>query len=308
MDLKGAIKAAGSGARGAKFPKKGAIVGGPVESAELFQSRDDDGELEFWDDGSVKQKLRIIVQTNLDEGEDDNGREDDGRRAIYIKWWGEQKKAFLAAMKAADLDDLPPGSKFFAKYVGDGEKAKKSWSAPKIMKYKAVSAPVISADEFDDEEDEEPAPRRRAAKPAASTRRRPAPEPEDDEEDEEPEPPKRRAAKPAAAKPRRRPAPEPEDDEDEDFGEDEEPEPPKRRAAKPTASTRRRPAPEPEDDEEDEEPEPPKRRTAKPAAAKPRRRPAPEPEDDEEDDLEGVGDPVDDTADALSAAGLGDDF
>lgn len=214
MNLKDAIQSAGSGARGAKFTKIGQIVGGVVESAELFQSRDEDGKPETWDDGGAKMKLRIIVQTELDEGTDDQGREDDGRRALYVKWWGEQKKAFLQAMEKAGLDDLVPGSKAFAKYVEDGEKAKKSWSAPKIMRYKFVGPPSVPVDE-DFETDEV--------------------------EDEEPPAPKRAPAKKAATKaPARKPAP----------------------------------------------------------------KPAPEPEDD---DLEGVDAPVDDTADALSEAGL-DDF
>ena len=259
MDLKQAIKQAGSGARGAKFAKIGQIIGGVVESAEIFQSRDDDGVLETWDDGSPKNKVRIIVQTNLDEGVDNDGREDDGRRALYVKAWGEQWKTLREAIDTAGLDDIPPGSKCFMKYVSDGPKAKKSWSAPKVYKFKVVAPPSVPVDDFDDAPEDEPAPTRRraAAKPVvkpapkATTRRR-QPEPE----------------------------PEPEDDDlDEDF--DEEPESPTRRraAVKPAA----KPA-------------------AKPATR--RRQPAPEPDED----LDDTADPVDDTVDALAAAGLDDDF
>lgn len=169
MSLKDLVKSAGSGARGAKFPKPGTIVGGKVLSAEVVQSRDEDGELEFWDDGKPKQKVRVIVQTDLNDGPDDQGREDDGKRAIYIKWWGEQRKALIEALTKAEADDVEAGGDFHAKYAGDGEKVKKAWSATKTMRYRYKAPAVVPSDGFEDDEDETPAaPAKPAAKPAAA--------------------------------------------------------------------------------------------------------------------------------------------
>lgn len=185
MSLKDLVKSAGSGARGAKFPKIGTIIGGTVVSAEVVQSRDEDGDLEFWDDGKPKQKVRVIVQTELDEGPDDQGREDDGKRAIYIKWWGAQRKALIEALAKVDAEDVEAGGKFFAKYAADGEKVKKAWSATKEMKYKYVPPAVVPQDEFDGDDEAEAPAEKPAAKPAKATAKKaatkPAPEPEDDD-------------------------------------------------------------------------------------------------------------------------------
>jgi hypothetical protein len=186
VSLKDLVKSAGSGARGAKFPKIGTIIGGVVVSAEVVQSRDEDGELEYWDDGKAKQKVRIIVQTELDEGPDDQGREDDGKRAIYVKWWGEQRKALIEALTKADADDVEAGGKFFAKYAADGERVKKAWSPTKEMRYRYKPPAVVPDAEFDDEDEAETAkPAAKAAKPAAKATAKksakPAPEPEDDD-------------------------------------------------------------------------------------------------------------------------------
>ncbi|TBR17413.1 MAG: hypothetical protein EPO57_09210 [Chitinophagaceae bacterium] len=141
MSIKDAIAASGSGARTGKLPKIGDTLRGTVISAELRQKRDDDGKLEFWEDDNPKQQVLVLLQTDLDEGPDDDGKEDDGKRTAYVKWWGEQRKAFLAGIRAAGADDLYPGDLFAVKYIGDGEAAKKSWSAPKLLKFKITPKP-----------------------------------------------------------------------------------------------------------------------------------------------------------------------
>lgn len=173
MSLKDLVKSAGSGARGARFPEVGDIVGGTVLSVEVVASRDDDGNPENWDDGKPKQKVRIIVQTELDEGVDDQGREDDGKRAIYIKWWGEQRKALIEALNKVNAEDVEAGGKFFAKFAAEGERIKRSWSPTKTMRYKYAPPPSVPKDD-DFDEDEAPAkpaaakaPAKTAAKPAA---------------------------------------------------------------------------------------------------------------------------------------------
>lgn len=169
MGIKALIASSTGGARGAKFPNVGDIVGGTVISADVIQSRDEDNELEFWEDGNQKQKVRIIVQTDLNEGVDDQGREDDGKRAIYIKWWGAQKKAFIEALVKAEAEDVETGGEFWAKFKSEGERIKRAWSPTKEMVYRYKNAPLVKPSDFDDEDDT-PAPAPKAApakKPAA---------------------------------------------------------------------------------------------------------------------------------------------
>lgn len=123
----------------------GDTVTGEILDSEVRQSRNfDDNKLEFWDDGSPQLQLVINIQTDLDEGIDDEGQEDDGIRSVYIKWWGAQRKALLTAVKASGLSDLIPGSQFTASYTGDGEQKDKKKSAPKIYAYGLAPAGTIA--------------------------------------------------------------------------------------------------------------------------------------------------------------------
>jgi hypothetical protein len=172
VSIKDAIAASGTGVRTGKLDEVGSVLRGTVIKAELRQARDEDGKPDFWDDGNPKQQVVVIIQTDLDEGEDDNGREDDGRRAFYVKFWGNQKLALLDAIRAAEVDDIYPGADFAVKWTGNGEAQKKAWSAPKLLKFKVGKPPVKGAgldeDDFEDEVavEEKPAARREV-KPAA---------------------------------------------------------------------------------------------------------------------------------------------
>lgn len=164
--LKNKIAASGSGARTAALSEKGDKVVGIVESAKIRQVRDEDGDPDFWDDGNPKEQLVVIVKTDLDEGEDDEGRPDDGRRAIYVKTWGNQWRAFVKAVKEAETDDVYEGTTFGAKVIGFGEKIKKQWKPEKLFAFKVEAPKVSSGANFDDDEDDapeepKPAPKRR---------------------------------------------------------------------------------------------------------------------------------------------------
>lgn len=170
MSIKDAIAGAGVGARTGKLSEIGDILRGKIIKAELRQAKDDDGKPDTWDDGNPKQQIVVIIQTDLDEGPDDEGREDDGKRAVYVKWWGDQRKALLAAIRKAEVDDLYPGADFAVKLVDFGEKVKKTWSPPKILAFKVGKPPVVAGDvddEFGDEEspkvEAKPTPARRTS-------------------------------------------------------------------------------------------------------------------------------------------------
>lgn len=140
-----------TGGRSFKFDQPGASVSGTVASAEVVQKRNfDTNELEFWSDGKPVQQIRVTVQTNL---RDPSDPEDDGQRSVYVKGWGDQLRAFRAALKAAGANDIAVGGTFTATYVRDGElPAGKRGFPPKVYEYRyqapsAVSGLVGGSDE-----------------------------------------------------------------------------------------------------------------------------------------------------------------
>lgn len=99
-----------------KHSQPGEVVAGTITKAEVRQVHDyNSSEPEFWDNGDPKLQLQVVVQT----GQTDPAIENDtGERAIYIKWWGEQRQNLLAALRAADDTDVRVGGQFMAKFAG----------------------------------------------------------------------------------------------------------------------------------------------------------------------------------------------
>lgn len=127
------------GGKTAKFEKIGQVWSGPVVKAEPRQATNfDTGKPEFWDDGQPKMQAVVSIQTDLHE--DDT---DDGVRAIYVKMWGDQKKAFrLAAQQAGGAP--APGDHFTATYYADGEKPQRGF-APKLFRYEIKKGSSLDA-------------------------------------------------------------------------------------------------------------------------------------------------------------------
>jgi hypothetical protein len=179
LSLKSALEGSGAGARSADLSEAGAKVAGVVTYAGVRPAKKFQSEvIDTWDDGTEKEQAVIVVQTDLDEGPDEKGRADDGRRAVYIKLWGAQKRALLEALDKADLDDVSKGDYFAAKFVGVGPKdptAPKGYKAPNVFRYlvRAGAVTVAEVEVEEVEEVDEPAlpPARPAARPAA--RRKP---------------------------------------------------------------------------------------------------------------------------------------
>jgi hypothetical protein len=117
---------AGGGARSAfgEHDQIGRTVGGPILSAEIRQApvmgRDNKptGELRTWDNGDPVLQAVIVVQTTE---RDPANPDDDGRRTIRIKTWGEEKKRFNDAIQAAGFskvsEALARGNEFWAKLI-----------------------------------------------------------------------------------------------------------------------------------------------------------------------------------------------
>lgn len=96
----------------------GTVVGGTIAAANIRQVMGyDDDKPEFWDDAKTQPKQQVVITIQTDKR--DPGIEgDDGRRNIYIKWWGDQKKELVRVVKAAGDTDTRVGGKFAARKAG----------------------------------------------------------------------------------------------------------------------------------------------------------------------------------------------
>lgn len=107
---------------------------GPIVSVDLRQTRDPkDNKPQTWEDGSPMQQLVIIVEDGSGEV-DEKG--ETAMRTVYVKWWGEQRKAFAKAIFDAGAEEPLPGGVLSVEYVGDGPKPKnKALNATKLYEY-----------------------------------------------------------------------------------------------------------------------------------------------------------------------------
>ena len=96
----------------------GETVSGPIVSAVQRQVTDYVTKApETWDNGDPKLQAVITIKTDLRVDEND-----EGNRSIYIKTWGLDKQALIAAVQAAGFADvnsaLAPGNIFTASFTG----------------------------------------------------------------------------------------------------------------------------------------------------------------------------------------------
>lgn len=92
-----------SGASGffSKDSKVGDTVTGALLSADIKQATDYVTKaLKFWDDGRPQNQVVLRLQTDLRNPDDEF---DTGVRAVYVKTWGDNWRAFRAAMRGVDL-------------------------------------------------------------------------------------------------------------------------------------------------------------------------------------------------------------
>lgn len=110
-----------------KDSKKGAKIAGFIQAIELRQTRDIKTKRpEVWEDNSPKQQFVIVVAPT-------DGTE---ARTIYVKWWGEQRKAFAGAILASGSDQPKVGGLLSVEYIGEGDQpTDKALSPTKLYKY-----------------------------------------------------------------------------------------------------------------------------------------------------------------------------
>lgn len=111
---------------------QGVIISAAVRDVTKFGGAP--GEIERWDDGNPKQQVRVVIQTeDYSRGPDDNGE-----RAVFIKWWGDSRKALIEAIRAAGDDDLHEGGHFAVRFQATKPSQTRGYADAKIYAYRYV--------------------------------------------------------------------------------------------------------------------------------------------------------------------------
>lgn len=113
-----------------------------IKSKETVQARDDEGNLEFWDDGNAKWVVVVTVAT------DDRNpaiEDDDGVRYLWLKGSKDPSKKTLmsstiVAYEAAGAKSLEVGGELSMAWVGEGVKSSPTRNPPKFYEAKFVPA------------------------------------------------------------------------------------------------------------------------------------------------------------------------
>jgi hypothetical protein len=137
-----------SGTPSFKFTPIGAIAKGSIVSLDMQQQNDfESGAPLWWDEAKTqpRKQLRIVLQTD-----EHNGEDDDGRRAIYVK--GQMQQAVRDAIKKAGADKIEEGGMLAVKYVADGTPPKKGLNPPKeyVAQYEppSVTPTAVAVDDL----------------------------------------------------------------------------------------------------------------------------------------------------------------
>lgn len=127
----GILTELGGGQPSFKFNTVGDTVSGTIVSADIVQKTNfTTRELEYWSDGKPVQQIKLVLDTDL---RDPDIEADDGKRAVYVKAWGDQLKAFRAAIEKTGDKDVKVGGKLSVRYTGNA--VAKSGQPPKVYAY-----------------------------------------------------------------------------------------------------------------------------------------------------------------------------
>lgn len=128
--------------KGAKFENPGDTVSGIIENVSAAQvnvydsvNQKPTNQPDYWNDGSPKLQVLVTVDTGM---RDPTVEDDDGRRTIYIKGWGGQRRAWIEAIRRAGIrkaSEIKPGDRFTAKFVGYDPQSKNPNNPAKMYEY-----------------------------------------------------------------------------------------------------------------------------------------------------------------------------
>jgi hypothetical protein len=118
------------GAKGAKFEKPGDTITGIVDEVLVRQATEyGTGKPQTFDNGDPREQIVVIIRAEGLTPEDEN---DDLFRAIYIKGWGQQRRAFIQAVR--DGGKPVQGSRFTATFTRS-EPSKAGGFPAKVFEY-----------------------------------------------------------------------------------------------------------------------------------------------------------------------------
>jgi len=125
-----------SGGSYLKWEHPGTTYTGIITDVTMRQSRKyESTDLDAWDDGTPKMQVVLTLATDYrDQGQQD----DDGTRMVSINLWSGQKKALVAACKAAGVAEPQVGQRFTATHVAGIGNAK----APRVFEYSLIAGPT----------------------------------------------------------------------------------------------------------------------------------------------------------------------
>jgi hypothetical protein len=141
-----------------KWEHPGTSYAGTITDVAVRQARKyESTELDYWDDGNPKLQAVVSMDTRYGDPTDPD---DDGSRQLVINLWGGQKKALMAACRAADIDEPLPGMTLTATHVSGLGNAKN----PRVFAYTLTAGPSGIATAL---ADPQPEPTTPPAAPAA---------------------------------------------------------------------------------------------------------------------------------------------
>lgn len=136
MTMSAIADALASGGTYLKWEHPGTTYTGIITDVAMRQSRKyESTDLDTWDDGTPKMQVVITLATDY---RDQAQQDDDGTRMISINLWSGQKKALVAACKAAGVTEPQAGQRFTATHVSGIGNAK----APRVFEYTLTAGPT----------------------------------------------------------------------------------------------------------------------------------------------------------------------
>lgn len=128
----------GSSGKAFPFDNVGDTVSGVIIDMKKTQQTDmDTGKPVFWDNGDPKMMLRIVLQTDLHDEDDD-----EGVRSVYLRGGnytaakGKGTSSLVAvkdAVRRSGSDSgIQVGGKLTLQYSGEGTKSNRAFNAPKL--------------------------------------------------------------------------------------------------------------------------------------------------------------------------------
>ena len=164
MTMSAIADALASGGTYLKWEHPGTTYTGIITDVTMRQSRKyESTDLDTWDDGTPKMQVVLTLATDY---RDQAQQDDDGTRMISINLWSGQKKALVAACKAAGVGEPQVGQRFTATHVSGIGNAK----APRVFEYTLTAGPTGLAAALDVETAATPAAPATAANPVETAK------------------------------------------------------------------------------------------------------------------------------------------